>query len=171
MWGANSLEKTLTLGKNEEKEAAEDEMVVWHHRLSGMSLSKLLEMVKDGEAWRTAVHRVTKSRTQLSHWTTTKFARIQNRQIIAIPPLHLLWVAFIKYTKGKRRKKKSSPHPSCEGHWFTLPVTNINFIAIFARFGKKKSGLYGSIQCIIYSVVAKSLLDKNAKTSYKNALF
>ena len=28
-----------------------------------MSLSKLQEMVKDGEAWRAAVHRVTKSRT------------------------------------------------------------------------------------------------------------
>ena len=78
---------------------------------------------------------------------------------------------FYKIHKGKKKKKKSSPHPSCEGHWFTLPVTNINFIAIFARFGKKKSGLYGSIQCIIYSVVAKLLLDKNAKTSYKNALF
>ena len=166
MWGANSLEKTLTLGKNE-KQAAEDEMVVWHHRLSGMSLSKLLEMVKDGEAWRTAVHGVTKSRTQPSHWTATKFARIQNRQIIAIPPLHLLWVALIKYTKGKRRKKKN-PLPTQ-----VVRVIGLLYLllAIFARFEKKKSGLYGSIQCIFYNVVAKSLLDKNAKTSYKNALF
>ena len=31
-----------------------------------MSLSKLLEIVKDGEAWRAAVHGITKSRTQLS---------------------------------------------------------------------------------------------------------
>ena len=31
-----------------------------------MSLSKLQEMVKDREAWRAAVHRVTKSQTQLS---------------------------------------------------------------------------------------------------------
>ena len=32
-----------------------------------MSLSKLWDIVKDREAWRAAVHGVTKSRTQLSH--------------------------------------------------------------------------------------------------------
>ena len=37
-----------------------------------MSLSKVWAMVKDREAWRTAVHEVAKSQTQLSDWTTTK---------------------------------------------------------------------------------------------------
>ena len=36
-----------------------------------MSLSKLQEMVKDREAWRAAVHGVTKSQTWLSDWTAT----------------------------------------------------------------------------------------------------
>ena len=36
-----------------------------------MSVSKLREMGKDGEAWHAAVHGVTKSRTRLSDWTTT----------------------------------------------------------------------------------------------------
>ena len=37
-----------------------------------MNLSKLREIVKDREAWRGVVHGVTKSRTQLSNWTTRK---------------------------------------------------------------------------------------------------
>ena len=41
----------------------EDEMVRWHHRLSGMSLSNLWEVVKDREAWRVAVHEVGKGQT------------------------------------------------------------------------------------------------------------
>ena len=35
-----------------------------------MSLSKLLEIVKDREAWCVAVHEITKNHTQLSDWTT-----------------------------------------------------------------------------------------------------
>ena len=35
----------------------------------GMTLSKLRELVMDREAWRAAIHGVTKSQTQLSDWT------------------------------------------------------------------------------------------------------
>ena len=44
----------------------EEEIVGWHHQLNGNNLSKLLEVVKDREAWRATVHGVAKSRTRLS---------------------------------------------------------------------------------------------------------
>ena len=44
----------------------EDEMVGWHHRLSGHNLSKLWELVMNRVVWCAAIHGVKKSRTQLS---------------------------------------------------------------------------------------------------------
>ena len=61
MQRANSLEKTLMLGKIEGKRKAWQRM-----RWLDMSLSKLQEIVKDREAWRAEVQGVKKSRTQLS---------------------------------------------------------------------------------------------------------
>ena len=67
MQRANSLDKTLMLGKIEGKRRRDDRMK-WLDGIidsMDMNLSKLWEIVKDREAWRTAVHEVTKSWTQL----------------------------------------------------------------------------------------------------------
>ena len=53
----------------EEKKTTEDEMLNRTTDLMDMSLSKLWELVMDREAWRAAVHGVTKNQTRLSDWT------------------------------------------------------------------------------------------------------
>ena len=68
MGRANSLEKTLMLGKIEGRRKRGQQRMRW---LAGiidamdMSLNKLRDMVKDRGAWHAAAHGVTKSQTQL----------------------------------------------------------------------------------------------------------
>ena len=79
---ANSLEKTLMLGKIEGKRRSEQQMMRWLESITDsmdLNLSKLWDIVEDSGALDASVYGVSKSQTWLRDWKTTN---INNRVIL-----------------------------------------------------------------------------------------
>ena len=71
----DSLEKTLMMGGIGKRRRRGQQRMRWLDgiiNLMDMSLNELQELVMDREAWRAAIHGITKRRTQLSDWTERK---------------------------------------------------------------------------------------------------
>ena len=109
--------------KQEEKGTTEDEMVGWNHQLDGHEFEQALGVGDGQEAWRAAVHGVTKSRTQLSHWTELNWTELLLSQIVMWHKWDIINKISLSVANPSLSPSPASLLPSCTSFLVSLCYT------------------------------------------------